>query len=121
MDKTLGLLALPLLLVGTAAMAPPEAGGRERVIPFVSSMSNIEWERASDDSLYLRGPNGRWYFVRTTNDCSRLAASLGIGLETAGLDQLDRHGAILVQGQRCPIGSITASDGPPRPPRRKAG
>jgi len=120
MNKTSSLLALPLLFAGAAAMAPATASP-EVVIPFVSSIGSIEWKRASDDSLYIRGGNGRWYFVRTTNDCSHLATSLGIGLQTSALDQLDRNGAILVQGQRCPVASITASEGPPRKVRHKRG
>lgn len=110
-----------LILLGLSAAAAPvsarEAG--ETVIPFMSSLNAIEWTAASDDSLYLRGPDGRWYFVRTMNRCSRLRSSPGIGFQTSARDQLDRHGAILVQGVRCPVESITRSDGPP--PRRKRG
>jgi hypothetical protein len=118
MTKTLSLLALLLLPAGTPARAAGEAGA-ETVIPFVSSIGSVEWKRASDDSLYVRGGNGRWYFVRTSNRCTRLRTSLGIGFETSALDQLDRYGAIRVDGQRCPVASITASDGPPRKVRRK--
>jgi hypothetical protein len=48
------------------------------------------------------------------NRCNRLRTSSGIGFQTSARDQLDRHGAILVEGVRCPIESITRSDGPPR-------
>jgi hypothetical protein len=118
MMKRPSLLALPLLLACPPGPAPADAG-REVVIPFVSSIGSVEWKRASDDSLYVRGGNGQWYFVRTTNYCTHLATSLGIGLQTSALDQLDRNGAILVQGQRCPVASITVSDGPPRKVRHK--
>jgi hypothetical protein len=113
-------LSLTLLGLATAASAgAPNGEAREIKIPFVNSMSNIEWKAASDDSLYLRGPKGDWYFVRTANRCTRLLVARGIGFQThAG--QLDRHGAIMVQGVRCPVASIARSEGPPRKARRKA-
>ena len=114
---------LTLMFAGLAGAAAPvsakEPGG-ETVIPFMSSLNSVEWKAASDDSLYLRGPRGDWYFIRTMNRCSRLRSSPGIGFQTSALDQLDRHGAILVQGVRCPVESIVRSDGPPRK-SRKAG
>jgi hypothetical protein len=114
---------LIMILAGLAAAAAPAGAGErngETVIPFMSSLNAIEWKAASDDSLYLRGPRGDWYFIRTMNRCSRLRSSPGIGFQTSSRDQLDRHGAILVQGVRCPVESITRSDGPPRN-ARKAG
>lgn len=114
---------LGLIFIGAAAGAPAAAKdvGGETVIPFMSSLNAVEWKAAGDDSLYLRGPRGEWYLVRTMNRCTRLRSSPGIGFETSALDQLDRHGAILVQGQRCPVESITRSGEPPRKARRKTG
>lgn len=112
---------LTLTLVGLAA-AVSSASAKERngetVIPFISSLNAVEWKAASHDSLYLRGPNGDWYFIRTMNRCPRLRNSPGIGFRTSALGQLDRHGAILVQGVRCPVESISRSDGPPKKMRK---
>ncbi len=120
MRTILSLTILGLAATGAAASAcgkaPPETA-----IPFVNSLSNIEWKAASDDSLYVRGGRGEWYLIRTTNRCTRLRAAHGIGFQTSALGQLDRNGAIVVQGVRCPVASIVASDGPPKKPRRKAG
>jgi len=110
-----------LTLAGISATAASGAHDGETVIPFVNSISNIEWKAASDDSLYLRGGNGDWYFVRTANRCSRLLVARGIGFQTSALGQLDRHGAIMVQGARCPVASIVRSDGPPKKVRHKHG
>ena len=112
MRTTLKMVFLGLAAAATPAGAKETAG--ETVIPFMSSLNAVEWKAASDDSLYLRGPRGDWYFIRTMNRCSRLRSSAGIGFQTSPRDQLDRHGAILVQGVRCPVESITRSDGPPR-------
>ncbi|HEX8512014.1 MAG TPA: hypothetical protein VF688_02785, partial [Allosphingosinicella sp.] len=99
-------MALKMLFLGLAAAAAP-AGAKETagetVIPFISSLNAVEWKAASDDSLYLRGPRGDWYFIRTMNRCTRLRTSRGIGFQTSTLGQLDRHSAILVQGVRCPV------------------
>jgi len=114
-----GLILLGLALAASGAAARDGSG--ETVIPFVNSMSNIEWKAASNDSLYVRGGKGEWYFVRTSNRCTRLQAASAIGFHTSALGQLDRHGAILVQGVRCPVASIVRSDGPPRKVRHKAG
>lgn len=113
-------LAFLALAAGSAAAAS-EPASRETVIPFMNSLSNVEWKAASNDSLYLRGGNGDWYFVRTSNLCTRLRAANGIGFQTSSGGQLDRHGAILVQGVRCPVASIVRSGGPPRKRRHKAG
>ncbi|MET1112368.1 MAG: hypothetical protein ABWX67_12655, partial [Allosphingosinicella sp.] len=58
-------LSLTLLALAAGAAAAPAPQAAEIKIPFLSSMSNVEWKAASDDSLYLRGPKGDWYFVRT--------------------------------------------------------
>ncbi|HEX9966128.1 MAG TPA: DUF6491 family protein [Allosphingosinicella sp.] len=118
MRKTLTLISLALAAAAAPAAAKERNG--ETVIPFMSSLNAVEWKAASDDSLYLRGPRGEWYFIRTMNRCSRLRSSPGIGFQTSAGGQLDRHGAILVQGVRCPVESIVRSDGPPRK-ARKAG
>jgi hypothetical protein len=114
-----GLILIVLALAASGAAAKDSTG--ETAIPFVNSISNLEWEAASDDSLYVRGGKGEWYFVRTSNRCTRLRAARAIGFHTSALGQLDRHGAILVQGVRCPVASIVRSDGPPEKPRHKRG
>jgi hypothetical protein len=112
-------LAMLSIFAGCATAAAEEAPG-ETAIPFVSSIGGVEWERASDNSVYIRGGNGNWYLVRTMNRCTRLRTALALGFETSALNQLDRHGAILVQGQRCPVESVTRSGGPPRKARAQA-
>jgi hypothetical protein len=117
------ILSLTFLGIAAAAMpaAAAEKASGETAIPFINSISNLEWQAASNDSLYVRGGNGDWYFVRTTNRCNRLQQARAIGFHTSALGQLDRHGAIIAQGVRCPVASIVRSEGPPKKPRRKAG
>jgi hypothetical protein len=105
----------------TAAAAGDAKTSEETAIPFINSISNVEWKAVSNDSLYVRGGNGDWYFIRTSNRCNRLRSAHGIGFQTSALGQLDRHGAVIAQGVRCPVASIVRSEGPPRKPRRKDG
>ena len=114
-----GLILITLALAASGAAARDAPG--ETAIPFINSISNVEWKAASNDSLYVRGGKGEWYFVRTSNRCNRLRAASAIGFHTSALGQLDRHGAILVQGVRCPVASIVRSDGPPEKPHHKHG
>jgi hypothetical protein len=114
-----GLFLATLALAASGAAANDMPG--ETAIPFINSISNVEWEAASNDSLYLRGGKGEWYFVRTANRCNRLLAARAIGFDTSALGQLDRNSAIMVQGVRCPVASIVRSDGPPEKPRHKHG
>src|SRR4051812_13386177 len=102
-----------------AAAAPPAVAPKEAVIPFVASEGVLDWQAASDDTLYVRGYDGRWYFVRTMGPCPRLRDALSLGFATSALGQLDRHGAILAQGSRCPVDSVTLAAAPP--PARKKG
>jgi hypothetical protein len=117
-------IAVAALLAGCATAAPTAApavqASNETVIPFVSSIRDVEWKAASDESAYIRGGKGEWYLVRTSNRCTRLLSSTGLGFETSAINQLDRFGALLVEGQRCPIASITRSEPPPKKSRRGA-
>ena len=117
--KRISLAALSILAGSATAAAAQAPAPEETAIPFVSSIGSVEWQRASDNSVYIRGGNGRWYLVRTMNRCTRLRTALALGLETSALDQLDRHGALRVQGQRCPVESVTRSGDPPRKARRR--
>ena len=103
-----------VLLAGCATAAPQQPASGETVIPFVSSIRDVEWKAASDQSAYIRGGRGEWYLVRTSNRCTRLLSANGLGFQTAAANQLDRFGALLVEGQRCPVASITRSEKPPR-------
>jgi hypothetical protein len=104
---------IELVFALLAAAAPPPMPGAETAIPFVSRQGILDWQAAGDSSLYVRGYNGRWYMVRTMGVCPRLRGSVTLGFVTSAIDQLDRHGAILVQGDRCAVESVVESPAPP--------
>ena len=116
-----GMMIMTFAAAACATAAPVEVSGNETAIPFVSSIGSVEWRHEGDRAAYVRGGNGQWYLVRTTNRCTRLRSASALGFQTSALDQLDRHGALLVEGQRCPVASVTLSEGPPKKSRRRAG
>jgi hypothetical protein len=112
----------PLLVTLLAACSSDpgvrSAGGAQTAIPFVQSNGILDWRAAGDEALYIRGNSGDWYFVRTMSPCTRLKTAITLGFITSAGDQLDRYGAILAEGQRCPIASIVRSQTPPAKARR---
>lgn len=111
MKPFLALLACAMLAQTAVAAepAPPE----EAAIPFIRSNGILNWRAEGDRTLYIRATSGDWYRARTMGRCGRLRTALTIGFETGGPDQLDRHGALRVQGWRCPLASVVRSEGPP--------
>jgi hypothetical protein len=51
--------------------------------------------------------------------CFNLKWAHAIGYDTRGGLSLDSFGSLLVDGPRCPILSLTRSDGPPRKVKRR--
>jgi hypothetical protein len=96
----------------SACTATGSASG-ETSIPYVSRDGIVEWEVAADDALYIKAVNGDWYYVRTGGRCPRLRTAISLGFVTSALDQLDRHGAIIAEGQRCQVASVAKSVPPP--------
>lgn len=108
--------AMAFLLALLAAASPADPPRSEEVsIPFVSHPRAIRSFRApSDDLLYLRDRQGRWYRAEMGGPCIGLSWANAIGYDTRGSLSLGRGGSILVEGQRCMIVSLTRSDPPPR-------
>ncbi len=108
-----GLFAVALAACSAAGTDVRTADGAETAIPFVRSNGILEWRAAGDEALYIQGNSGGWYFVRTMSPCTRLKTAITLGFITSAGDQLDRYGAILAEGQRCPIKSVVRSGPPP--------
>ena len=117
---------LPLLAAAAAAPAlaapsGPEAG--EQVsIPFASHARSIRtFEAPTDDVLYLQDRQRRWYRAEIGGPCFGLRWAQAIGYDTRGSLSLGRFSTILVGRERCPIVSLTRSDGPPRRKKNRRG
>ncbi len=97
------------LLIATAAAALP-AG--ETAIPYVSSNGVEQWKVDADRGIWIKSITGKWYYGSFMGRCPRAAGAISLGFQTSALDQLDRHGAILAEGSRCPLTSLVRSEGP---------
>ena len=114
------MAAAMILLLASLASASPASHGEEVSIPFVSQPRAIRSFKApSDDVVYLKDRQGRWYRAEVGGPCIGLRWANVIGYDMRGSLSLARGGAILVEGQRCLIVSLTRSEAPPRK-RKKA-
>lgn len=114
------LLAATVLFANATIAAEPFAG-RETGIPFANRDGISEWKVIAEDRIYLRSATGDWYLARTTAPCRRMKTALALGFDTAGTDRLDRFGAIVAEGRRCPIASLVRSPESPPGWKRKGG
>jgi hypothetical protein len=113
----------PLFLLAAALAVPAAAADPERQeasIPFVNHPRAIRtFEATSDEILYLQDRRGRWYRAELGGPCIGIRWANVIGYDTRGGLSLDRFSHILVEGQSCPIVSLTRSEPPPRRHRKK--
>jgi hypothetical protein len=110
-------ILLPLIAAAAApAFASPAPSRAPEVsIPFATHARSIRnFEAPSDDVLYLEDRRRRWYRAEIGGPCFGLRWATTIGYDTRGRLSLDQGSRILVDGNRCPIVSITRSEGPPR-------
>jgi hypothetical protein len=112
-------ILLPLLAAAAAspaasAPAPKAPRAEEASIPFANHRRAIRnFEAPSDEIVYLQDGRRRWYRA-DVGHCFGLKWAHSIGYDTRGGINLDSFGSILVDGRRCPIVSLTRSEGPPR-------
>jgi hypothetical protein len=105
-----------LLALLAAAASPADTPRSEEVsIPFVSQPRSIRsFNAPSDDLVYLKDRQDRWYRAELGASCFGLRWANAIGYDTRGGLSLSRGGSILVEGQSCLIVSLTRSEAPPR-------
>lgn len=117
LSAVLLLPSLALLGACTTVDDPaPAAVGPESYIPYASRDGIVEWRLAGDNGIYARALTGGWYLVRTIGPCPGLRARTALGFEPSFGGKLDRQSAIIAEGQRCAIESVTRIEG--KPPKR---
>ena len=110
------IIAGALLIGASPALAtPPVDSTREVRIPRIQNF--IEWVADGKQGVFIRGDTGKWYYARTQVECARLRPATSISFLGARHGNLDRFGAIRVEGWRCPLDSVTESAPPPGHPR----
>ena len=109
---TAALVAAPAL--AKQPVWPADKLGKETSIPFVGTIGLYNFDARDDRGVYLQDQQRRWYYARISGVCTGLPLANRIAVDTRfGGSQLDRTGTLLVDGQRCAIDSLTASNGPP--------
>ena len=108
---------LLLAALGAAFSVPAVARdvpiGEEASIPFVNFGSIRNFRAIDRDTVYFQDLRRRWYRGEVIGPCSDLPFAQAIGVETRGVDRLDRFSTILVRGDRCQLTSLVRSEEPP--------
>ena len=113
---TLALAAAAAAVVPSAARAdrePPAKARQEARIPFPAFGTVRHFEPAGRNVVYLQDRRRRWYRAELAGRCLELPHAHYIGLDTGGGPFVDRFSALIVEGQRCPLRSLTRSEAPP--------
>ncbi|WP_374485788.1 DUF6491 family protein [Zoogloea sp.] len=102
------------------AAAEDEAGKTELTnapelsIPAVNGRGVRDWVAEDDRTLLIQDNFRKWYKVRLMVPSRHLLHAESIGFVTGPSGILDTTGAVVVRGQKTPVVSITASEGPKR-------
>ena len=109
--KVIALAAIALIAT-TPAQAKTRSGGNAS-IPFINHGGIQDWRSTDDHTLYVQSQGGKWYMAKTLGPCLGLNTAIRIGFDGGPTDTFDSFANIVVEGQRCPIKSVTRIDGPP--------
>lgn len=102
------------------AAAEDEAGKSEPTnapelsISAVNGRGVRDWIAEDDSTLLIQDNFRKWYKVRLMVPSRHLLHAESIGFVTGPSGILDNTGAVVVRGQKTPVVSITASEGPKR-------
>ena len=109
-------LAAAILLGAAPAFAGPTPLGPETRVPRIRNF--IEWVYDGKQGVYIQAETGRWYYARTQAKCARLRPTATLSFQATANGDLDRFGALRVEGWRCPLASVVESGPPPRRKKR---
>jgi hypothetical protein len=98
---------------GTGGQTPVAAAvGSQASIPFADLGNVRDFHAVTDDTVYLQARDRQWYRAELIGPCFGLPYALAIGVDAQPLGTLDRFGTIIVDGERCKIGSLTPAESP---------
>jgi len=117
--------AAAALLAAPAAARParsdplPAPAAQEVRIPF-ADFHGIRSFHADDDRIvYLQDYRRNWYRAELNGPCFGLPWARRIGVDNRGSSTFDRFSILIVGDERCMIGSLSRSEGPPRRAARR--
>jgi hypothetical protein len=103
-------IAAALLSAAPALATTSETAPEVRIRHIGSLLETVPDPRRG---VFIRAYNGRWYYARTEGDCPRLNFNARLRLVGSPGNRFDRDSAIVVDGWRCLVASVTESAGPP--------
>jgi hypothetical protein len=116
MRKFLAAAALSALVAGCAGGVDYTSGssmtGAQASIPFAHLGNVRDFHAVNDDTVFLQARNRQWYRADLIGPCFGLPYANGIGIDARPHGTLDRFGTIIVEGERCKIGSLTPAPSP---------
>lgn len=113
------LLPLSSLSAQTAEQEPTPLGVETSIV-FPDNSSIRNWQADGNRGIWVQDRQRNWYYGSFAGFCSNLNFAQAIGVETRGVNRLDRFSTIIVRGESCPLSSFVTSTPPPTKEERKA-
>ena len=112
--KAVRNVVLATLMVSCVSAFAAEKSA-ETSIPFVNMNQSIHgWHADGQTALYIQDAHDQWYYAKLLVPCNGLEFTARLGFEPKTMNSLDKFGTVVMpDNQRCPISSLTKSDGPP--------
>lgn len=115
-------LVLLGVVIGWLGQAPaqeeggptPPVNAPELSIPAVNRGGVRNWVAEDDSTLFVQDNFRKWYRVRLHVPARQLLFTEGIAFITGPSGSLDNTSQIVVRGQKYPVASVTAGEGPKR-------
>ena len=109
----LAALALTARAPSSRSASPDQAGSTPQVeIPF-ANFNIYDWAADGERGIYIETLDHHWYYAKLFGPCINLPFATRVGFVTEpGNGVFDRFSSIIVQGQQCPVESLTKSGAP---------
>ena|SRR6218665_1236693 len=113
MIARLTIAAAALISAAVPAFASPTAPtGNEARIRQIGA--RLETVPDPGQGLYIRDYRGQWFYARTRGECPRLRHNARTRLVASPGGYFDSRSAVVADGWRCLVASVTTSGAPPR-------
>jgi hypothetical protein len=114
------LLAASLAAPALAAPAQPQSAtaAQEVRIPFPSFRIR-NFHADGRNVVYLEDRSRKWYRAELIGPCDGLPFARAIGIDARGGASFDKFSAIIVDGDRCQLTSLTRSEKPQKGKSKK--
>jgi hypothetical protein len=114
----LTIAAAALASIAVPALAAPagSAPGETRIRQIGARLEIVPDPR---QGVFIQDYRGRWFHASTQGDCPRLTYNAHLRLIASPGGYFDSRSAIVADGWRCLVASVTPSDGPPRRNHRR--